>query len=152
MHTQLAALVGRWEGSTRVWFEPGKLADESPARGAIRAILGGRFVIHEYEGAIGDERLEGVAIYGYNLNSGNYECAWVDSFHMGNAIMFSVGEGTAPRFSVLGHYPDPSGGPDWGWRTEIELVDPDHLVITAYNIPPGRDEAKGVETRYRRVG
>ena len=24
-HEQLAALVGRWEGSTRVWFEPGNL-------------------------------------------------------------------------------------------------------------------------------
>jgi len=39
-------------------------------------------------------------------------------------------------FFVLGSYPDPSGGPDWGWRTEVELVDREHLLITAYNVNP----------------
>jgi formylmethanofuran dehydrogenase subunit A len=45
---------------------------------------------------------------------------------------------TENGFSVLGSYPDPTGGPDWGWRTVVELLDKDHLVITAYNIIPRR--------------
>lgn len=37
--------------------------------------------------------------------------------------MFSDGNAGSPPFSVLGHYPDPGGGPPWGWRTEIEVHD-----------------------------
>lgn len=113
-HHQLAQLIGKWEGITKTWFEPGKLADESPWRGTIRPILDGRFVIHEYEGSIENKPLRGVAIYGFSLERGKFQSAWVDSFHMGAAIMFSESPANPKNIFVLGHYDDPSGGSPWG--------------------------------------
>jgi hypothetical protein len=81
-----------------------RLADESPTTGSFRSILDGRFIIYEYSGSLNEKPLGGVAIIGCDLATQKFQSAWVDSFHMSTAMMFS--EGTAgKRFSEL---PDPT--------------------------------------------
>lgn len=65
-----------------------------------------------------------------------FESAWVDSFYMSTGIMFSEGL-LGENFNFLGSYE--SGGTNsekWGWRTEIEMLDGDNIVITAFNFSP----------------
>lgn len=150
-HRLLAQLAGSWTGISRLWLEPDKLTDESPVVGTIQLILGGRFALYLYQGSIQDEPQHGLFTFGYNTLTDRYEASWVDSWHNNTAIMFCTGNATESGFFVLGSYPDPNGGPDWGWRTEVEVVDDDNILITAYNIMPEGGEAKATEARLTRV-
>ena len=55
--------------------------------------------MHEYPGELQGKPFEGVAIYGFDLATNKFQSAWVDSFHMSTAIMFSEGD-AGEKFSL----------------------------------------------------
>lgn len=151
MHARLNQMAGAWEGMTRTWFEKDVLADESPMSGIIKPVLDGRFLLHEYTGSLNNKPFAGIALYGYDLNSSTFQSAWVDSFHTGTTIMLSTGNKDAAEFKVTGSYSDGAeNGQQWGWRTELTLLDENTLTITAWNITPEGEEAMATETLYKR--
>jgi hypothetical protein len=143
-HHFFARMAGNWKGTSKLWLEPGKLADESSVLGTIQLLLEGRYALYLYQSSIEGEPQHGMFTFGYNITLEQYEASWVDSFHTGTGIMFCIGAEKENGFSVTGTYPDPTGGPDWGWRTEVELVD-DQLTITAFNITPEGQEFMATE-------
>jgi len=150
-HHILAQLAGAWTGRTRTWLEPEGIPIESQTQGSIQLVLDGRFIIYLYQTLMDDEPVHGLFTFGYNTLLDQYEASWVDSYHNNTAIMFCTGNAKGRGFSVTGGYPAPDGGPDWGWRTEVELIDHGHLNITAYNISPEGQEAKAIETLLKRI-
>ena len=150
-HHFLTQLAGGWTGTSKIWLEPDKLANETPIVGNIQIVLDGRFALFLYQSSVEGEAQHGMFTFGFNTTLERYEASWLDSFHNNTAIMFCVGSEREKGFSVLGTYPDPNEGPDWGWRTEVELIDEDHLTITAYNISPEGGEAQATKAKLTRV-
>jgi hypothetical protein len=147
----LDTLPGQWAGQMHTWFEPGVLAGEAPNRGTFRQLPGTHTLLYEYESSMGDRPFQGLALFSYNTLTGEMEAAWSDSFHMSSNLMISHGEVVEGGFSVVGSYAGPDGGPPWGWRTTLKLVDRRHVLITSDNISPQGEEARALETHYTRL-
>ena len=147
----LETLVGRWSGTCRTWFEPGKLADESEISGEFEVVLDGDFVRHSYRSTITGKPRRGEELLAVNAVTGAFQSSWIDDFHMNYAIMFSQGERTPEGFIVRGQYDVGEDQPPWGWRTEYALAGDDQLSITSFNVTPAGTQAKAIEIIYRRV-
>lgn len=143
---RLRELCGTWQGTCQTWFEPEMLADTAQVSGVIDTVMNGKFIRFIYQSSIQGQPRDGEELLAFNSVNEQFEVAWIDSFHMSDAIMFSQGPALDNGFEVVGQYEVGSGLPPWGWRTRYEWDSPDQLKITAYNIMPGEDEAKALET------
>jgi hypothetical protein len=150
-HHFFGQLAGSWAGKNLTWLEPEGVPGEAAIQGSIQLLMGGRFVLYLYQTTMDGEPQVGMFTFGFNTMLDRYEASWVDSFHNNTAIMFCTGAAMQDGFAVIGTYPDPSGGPDWSWRTELQLLGPDQLLIKSYNISPEGPEYRAAETRLTRV-
>ncbi|TCD10537.1 DUF1579 domain-containing protein [Pedobacter frigidisoli] len=151
-HQQIKSLVGSWKGTSKTWFEKDVLVDESPTEAEISSILDCRFISYDYRSSLERKPLAGKMIIGFDIPYQKFTFSWIDSFHMGTQIMQATGDATENGFSILGSWGNPEYGDQlFGWRTELQIISNDEIVFLAYNIMPGEEETKALETILTRV-
>ncbi len=151
-HQKLQNLVGNWTGITKTWFEKDVLVDECLSTAEITSILDGRFISYDYQSSLEGKPLIGKMIIGFDIPYQKFTFSWIDSFHMGTQMMHATGEATEKGFSILGAYGNPEYGDQlFGWRTELEIINADEIIFSAYNIMPGEEETKAIEAVYKRI-
>ncbi|UKT65195.1 DUF1579 domain-containing protein [Pedobacter mucosus] len=151
-HQKIKSLVGKWKGTSKTWFEKDILADDSSSEADISSILDGRFISYDYTSSLNGKPLSGKMIIGFDIPYQKFTFSWIDSFHMGTQIMQATGNATEKGFSILGSWGNPEYGDQlFGWRTELEIISENEIIFSAYNIMPGEEETKAIETIYKRI-
>lgn len=150
-HADLARLVGDWSGRLRTTLEAGEAGSEGSVRGSIRALLGGRFVIHDYESTVAGELQQGLAVHGYNLERDRFETAWIDNLHSGTQLLFGSGLPVDSLPAVSGSCAGEGDGETAGWRTEWQMTSRGQLLIRLFKIPAHSEAFLAAEFDYRRV-
>lgn len=88
-HEWLAKAEGSWEGTCKMWMQPGMDPIESENSADFEMIMDGRYLGGHFRGNMMGQEFEGAAIYAFNNVSGKFECAWIDN--MGTGIMTGTG-------------------------------------------------------------
>ena len=148
---ELAACSGRWRGTNRLRDPRMNVSDDSPSTAALTPLLDGTFVRMDYTWAYKGAAQEGSLLIGYESGPAVVTAHWVDTWHMGEAVMSCHGTSeTDGSITVRGTHAAPPG-PDWGWRIALRPRDGTTLHLLMYNISPDGNEELAVEAEYTRI-
>ena len=148
---ELVACAGRWTGTNRLSDPSMNISDDSPSTAALTPLLNGTFVRMDYTWAYKGAAQEGSLLIGYQSGPAVVTAHWVDTWHMGEAVMSCQGTSDADgSIDVRGAYAAPPG-PDWGWRITLRPSEGSALQLLMYNVTPDGQETVAVETEYTRI-
>lgn len=149
-HKSLAKLVGDWNVASKLWENPGAPAKESKAHGKFRAIMGGRFIVQDYEGEYGGKPFTGMGIFGYDNAKQKYTRMWIESGSTSMSYSEGTDDGKSKTYVAEKEGP---GGQKMTMKQTIVFQDDDHFLFT-FAMVMGPDEApkemKMMELAYTR--
>jgi hypothetical protein len=138
-HQHLADFAGDWDVKGKMWEMPGMPPAPMGGTSHNHMILGGRFLVEEYDGGTFQGMpFNGFGLFGYDNLKKVHTSEWADS--MGTLVMHSEGkcEGDAcEKTTLVGSWTDPMG--KWGWRSVTTHEKDGHFHIEAFMTAP--DEA-----------
>jgi hypothetical protein len=149
VNEKLAALVGEWKGTNRLYMSPNEPALESDSNALVALRINGQFLGITYDWVYEGTQHEGLLILGCDSKSDAVQSVWTDSWHMSHKFMLCDGtiDGNG-KVDIKGYYAVPDH-PDWGWRTEIIPGDAS-FKYSMYNVSPEGMEELAVETEFLR--
>ncbi|MGH9456074.1 MAG: DUF1579 domain-containing protein [Thermoanaerobaculia bacterium] len=148
-HEKLAAFVGTWDTTVRMWAAPGAPPSESTGVAENRLILGGRWLEQRFTSSFMGEEFEGLGYTGYDNAKKHYVGTWMDS--MSSGIMLTTGEAAdAKTFTFSGTMDDPVMGKSMLIKEKIVIHGDDRHVMEMWGPGPDGKMFKNMEIEYVR--
>jgi hypothetical protein len=147
----LSELCGQWSGHCQLFLDPEKEAERTELHSTFTKGFTPNSLRHRYEGFAIAKPRQGEEWIAWNGVTGNAEVAWIDSFHMNYAILWSIGTADADGYNVVGKYDVAVDSPPWGWRTKLLRLSHDELEYRVFNIDPDGNEMRAIITNMRRT-
>jgi hypothetical protein len=143
-HKVLASLAGSWTTRTKGWMNPDEPPMESTGVCEQKMLLGGRYLLQEYNSEMMGSPFTGYNLVGYDNHTGKYASIWIDS--MSTGLYYFEGTGSADGRTITQEcsYDDPVRGPML-WRSVTTIVDDNTMEYTMYTTPKGGKEEKMME-------
>lgn len=151
-HRYLDPMIGDWEGTWKIWMQPG--TEPMVSHGTVHRewILDGRYVKEVVEATSDWGTFKGVGFIGYDNVDGQYEVAWMDSMSTGIYTETGTYDPDKKILTTRGSHRDPATGqvrPTWG---ESDLSNPNRQTYLGYLTgPDGRSfkHFEGINERKR---
>lgn len=127
---------GAWKGSNRLWL------DSSEPETSDGTVVASATTLN-YTWLYGGKQKQGeIALFG---PAGAVRAAWNDTFHA-TCGMALHGRFDGGVLSLYGTYAA-GDGPEWGWRIEVDVRDPQHLGLRMFNVDPSDNMTMAVDLR-----
>ncbi len=105
-HKMLKSMAGTWKCECEHMMPTGQ-SEKTEGKSTIRTVMGGRYIVENFEGEFMGQPMKGMGLVGYDKNLGKFVGTWIDNFNTGimsyqgsydpaTKTMVSMGEATCP--------------------------------------------------------
>ena len=126
----LASAIGTWKGTNKLWIQD----PDAPEISNSEVVVSANRVSYRwsFRGTPQSGTIE------LSKTGNRVHAQWTDTWHT-TETMASEGTDTGGRIVFTGTYAA-GDGPDWSWRTELDLSTPGGFGVKMFNITPTGEE------------
>jgi predicted enzyme related to lactoylglutathione lyase len=143
-HRGLARLAGRFDAAVKLWSDSTSAPRESSGRIENKLVHGGRFLLSDYSGRLGDKPYTGTNLLGYDDATKRYTNVWVDSTGSSTEVATGTCDAAGKTLTLQA---TPDAKVTWIFRLE----DDDHYALELHAGQPGGDDRMFFQVVYTRV-
>jgi len=143
--SHLAATVGEWDMTIRVWTHPKSEPVETRGSATAKWILGDHFVETRLEGEVLDTAFEGLRIEGYDVAANRFVSTWRDSRGTYTLVFDGKCDATCAIRTMTADFIDPVSKTELGIKSVTTIISDDSYRYESYIVTPSGTEIKNME-------
>lgn len=148
-HKLLAQMSGKFDATVKFWTSPNAQPQESKAMANNQTILGGRFVMEDYQGMMMGKPFKGAGIYGYDNMKKKFFSTWMDETSTGAMNSEGTLDATGKILTFTGEMMDPMTQKMVKYRSVYRFENEKKYTMEMFENKDGK-EFKSLEIAYNR--